>query len=181
MSQHHLEEYFKQNREAFDQAVPSLKVWADIDNQLDEKFKPRRPIKMYLRIAAAVLVLVIAGAGVLTTITQQKTDTVATLPPDAKEAVSFYQQKFQQKHAQLVGLPHDVLINVDADLEEIDTFLEEVEKEVENAPKGAEAGIIEDLIKLHILRIQLLDRVLDRIQKEEPLDEKIVENESVSI
>ena len=177
MSQNHLEEFFKQNKEAFDDSTPSLKVWADIDNQLDYQFKQRSSLWKYMRIAAAILVLVTAG-GVLTTFMQGGEKAEIVLSPEIAEMESFYQQQFQKKYSQLVSLPHDAAI--DEDLGQIDVFMEEIKKELENAPKGSEERILQSLIKNYKLKIQLLDRVLDKIQHES-LEEKIVKNEGVSI
>lgn len=177
MSQNHLEEFFKQNKEAFDSSIPSLKVWADIDNQLDLKFKRQRPLWKYMRIAAAILVLVTVG-GILTNFIQGTQQTENILSPEVAEIESFYQQQFQKKYTQFVNLPHEV--DIDEDLDQIDVFMEEIKKELVNAPKGSEERIVQSLIKNYKLKIQLLDRVLGKIQHES-LEEKIVKNEGVSI
>jgi len=177
MSQNHLEEFFKENREAFDNSIPSLKVWADIDDQLDHKFKRQRPLLKYMRIAAAILVLVTTGS-ILMNFIQGGQKSELVLSPEIAEMESFYQQQFQKKYIQLVNLPHDVAI--DEDLDQIDVFMEEIKKELVSAPKGSEERILQSLIKNYKLKIQLLNRVLDKIQHES-LEEKIVKNEGVSI
>ena len=52
-----LEKFINQNRDQFDDKVPNLKVWADIEKRLDPPQAKRGSIKRMLSIAASVLIL----------------------------------------------------------------------------------------------------------------------------
>ena len=178
MPRDQIEEFITQHREDFDDAIPSLKVWADIDSQLEkQKTFRRKNTWMYTRIAAAVVFLLISGGVVGSFISGASAETVA-LSPEIEEMEAFYSQQYQKKYAQLTSIPHDASIL--SDLGQVDVFLEELKQELAEAPKGSEERIIENLIKSYQLKIQILDRVLERIQNEET-EEKTEKNESISI
>jgi uncharacterized membrane-anchored protein YhcB (DUF1043 family) len=178
MPQDRLEEFIVVHRKDFDDAIPSLKVWAEIDSHLD-KVKPmrRRKAWMYTRIAAAVVFLLIAGGVIGNFITADKNQPVA-LSPELQEMEAFYSQQFQKKYAQLTSLYQDETI--ENDLSQVDVFLEELKQELATAPKGSEERIIENLIQSYQLKIQILDRVLERIQNDQT-EEKIETDERKSI
>lgn len=174
-----LEEFVNQHRNDFDDAIPSLKVWADIDNQLDKQQKSFKKRKLWIvsRVAAAVVFLLISG-GVIGSFIGGNTNETAALSPEIQEMEAFYSQQFQKKYAQLTSMPHDAsIVN---DLGQVDVFLEELKEELAKAPKGSEERIIENLIESYQLKIQILDRVLERMQNDQT-EEKTQENESISI
>ncbi len=178
MPQDHLEEFIIRHREDFDGAIPSLKVWAEIDNQLEKQVPFRRKkVWMYSRIAAAVVFLLIAG-GVIGNFITADTNQPVALNPELQEMEAFYSQQFQKKYTQLTSLYHDE--SIENDLGQIDVFLEELKQELAKAPKGSEERIIENLIQSYQLKIQILDRILERIQNDQT-EEKIKTDERKSI
>ena len=110
MPQDRLEDFIIQHRENFDDAIPSLKVWADIDSQLTkQKSSGRRKIWMYLRVAASVMFLLMTG-GVVGNYLSTDHKEVAALNPELQEMEDFYSQQFQKKYAKLTSMPHDAAI-----------------------------------------------------------------------
>lgn len=165
MPQDRLENFIIQHREDFDDAIPSLKVWADIDSQLaKQKSSGRRKIWMYSRIAASVVFLLMIG-GVVGSYLSTDHKEVAALNPELQEMEDFYSQQFQKKYAMLTSMPHAA--DIENDLGQVDVFLEELKQELAKAPKGAEERIIENLIKSYQLKIQILDLVLERMQNDQ--------------
>lgn len=172
MQQNDLEQFIQGNRDAFDDARPSLKLWADIERELEqEKATPvvsiRRKTSWY-RIAAAVLVLLtVGGIGghYLGRQSVQPSDTMALIEqvaPDFVEMEQYYNQQIQQRYAQLTTYQSDP--QLDADLAQIDLAMEELRAELENVPPGREEQVVQELIATYRIKLQILERVLESIQ-----------------
>ena len=166
MQRDNLERFIMANREDFDQAVPSLKVWAEIDKELEHKGRAPRSIKRILRVAAAVAVLLITGALGGNFLNQQQKQNVASvlndISPQINELEQYYNSQFEEKYQQLVRYQHHQAIQ--PDLEQLDQVLEELKKELVEAPEGSEEQIVNNLIRTYQIKIQILERVLEKIQ-----------------
>ncbi len=168
MKNDQLEKFILDNREAFDDAVPSLDVWAAIDCEVHPGPKVRWKVWKTLRIAAAVAVLLVIGAVggryLSQPLSQNIADIIQDVNPEFLEAEQFYQGQIQQKVAQLTGFDgkEDVL----ADLKQLDQVQKELKKELQNAPKGKEQEIVETLIQNYQIKIAILERVLERVNQE---------------
>ena len=172
MQQNDLEKFIQGNRDAFDDARPSLKLWADIERELEqEKATPVVPIRRktsWYQIAAAVLVLLtVGGIGghYLGRQSIQPTDTMALIEqvaPDFVEMEQYYNQQIQQRYAQLTTYQSDP--ELDADLAQIDEAMDELRAELENVPPGREEQVVQELIATYRIKLQILERVLESIQ-----------------
>lgn len=178
----HLESFIEANREAFDHAWPGLQVWAEIDRQISGKAQKRSPLSVVriLRVAAAVLVLLVCGGVIgayLSGAGQQPTEIAAVeeVSPDLAEMIKYYNEEIDQKFARLARYPE--VASVKADLSQIDEAMEELKQELANAPKGKEAEIVSNLIKSYQLKVQILERVLERLQDVNGGPPKTADNE----
>lgn len=167
--QDNLEQFIRANREAFDDERPSLKVWADIDRVLEQKKSGGFQLRRILQSAAAVLLLLVAGAlighqfsrGVQETTTAE---TLARISPELAELEAHYNQQIDQKFARLANYPERETVK--ADLAQIDETMEELRNEIMKAPAGMEEEIVRNLLRSYQLKVQILERVLERIQGE---------------
>jgi len=161
-----LEKFTRAHRADFDQAVPSLKVWAGIDQAIPEK-SARPSLRWYsLRIAAAVAILLTIGglAGSYLTRAQQYNSTVAILQettPEYFETEQYFQGQIDQRIQQLTSYHPDT--QVLEDLEQLDQAMRELKQELRKAPEGQEELIVEQLIRNYQTKIAILERVLDKI------------------
>ena len=65
-----------------------------------------------------------------------------------------------------------------ADLEQLDLTMQELRQELLRAPKGQEEQIIENLIRSYQTKVQILERVLERVQStQQPNTLKPLDNE----
>ncbi|MCP3931308.1 MAG: hypothetical protein GY705_19660 [Bacteroidetes bacterium] len=171
-----LEKYIIENREAFDSAVPNLKVWADIDEQLSRKSARRIPIRRILSIAATIVVLLVAGAAAGSYIANgqqgEEITSLADVSPEYAELEQHYDQQIKEKTGQLAVYNHDK--TVDEDLQQIDNVMDELLLELQNAPEGQEEQIISNMVKNYQAKIDILERVLERIQS---INQKSVKTE----
>lgn len=189
MHQDSLEKFINDNRESFDDAYPSLKSWAVIEQSLTEQKVKQLTSRRLLKIAAAVLMIFTAGGLIgsyLTQATQAQPSVLATILPDISpelvELEQHYLEQIEEKSAQLASFPQDQ--EVVGDLQFIDEAMEELRLELEVAPKGAEEQIITNLIRSYQIKVKILERVLERIGSETPNSEPVVKkkkNNEISI
>lgn len=173
MQKNDLEQYIQDNREAFDDGYPSLKLWAAIENELEDKEKPpvrqlrvRRP---WYQIAAAVAVLLTLGglggaylsqSGNNNQTAQMVLDEVA---PEFSEMEDYYNQRIQERYVQLTSHTQDP--EIDADLAQLDQAMLELRAELAEAPPGREDQIVQQLMESYRLKLMILERILDRIEE----------------
>ena len=168
----HLEKFIQENREAFDNATPDLRVWATLNQGLDEavlvpQVAPQaKVIRMpifanKLRIAASVAGLLLSGIAIGFFVkSSQKTTTLASISPEYGEMEQYYQQQIEKKTKQLVSLKN--VEEVKIDLSHIDTVMEELRNELTNAPKGSREQIIKNMITSYKNKVDILEQVLEK-------------------
>ena len=185
MQSDHIEQFIQENREAFDTEIPSLKAWAAIDQSLglqEKRSAKRIAIWKTMRVAAAVIALLVCGGLVGSYMTRiQLGDTPANLAqisPEYAELEQFYQTQIQDKYNQLVSYDQEDVVN--PDLNQLDEIMEELRSELANAPEGSEEQIIENLIQSYQTKVDILERVLERIQISNPKTIK-TEDDEISI
>lgn len=179
-----LEKFIQQNRESFDDQIPSLKVWAAVDRAANKKEARRLQLWKNLRIAAAVTVLLIAGglAGSYITQVNQGNSATAILQetaPEYFEMEQFFQGQINEKVNQLVSYDPDA--QVLDDLDQIDQAMQELKQELSTSPKGQEKEIVESLIQNYQLKIAILERVLSKMETTMPTKTIKKEDDEISI
>lgn len=175
----HLENFIQENREAFDSATPDLRVWAMLNQRLDEtvlvpQVAPQaKVIRMpiftnKLRMAASVAGLILSGIAIGFFIkSNQQTTTLASISPEYGEMEQYYQQQIDKKTKQLVSLKNAE--EVKTDLSQIDTAMEELRNELTNAPKGSREQIIKNMITSYKNKVDILERVLETKAETAPI------------
>lgn len=165
MAQDNLERFILSNREAFDDDVPGLRVWANIERQLPPERSNRFSLLKISKIAAAILVLISFGAflGIYFTGGNQLSSIaqIDDINPELIELERFYQKEIQEKINVLVSYEQDP--GVIEDIEQLDNTMKELKNELSIAPDGKEEEIIENLIKTYQTKIFILERVLSRL------------------
>lgn len=183
-----LEHFITENRAAFDTQIPSHRVWTAIDKTLHPSQQRKLgvvSIMRVVRIAAAVLLLLGAGAmaGIYFSNNQiQNTNKVASLEdvsPEYAEMVEYYNSEINEKVRQVSMYSEgDPVLR---DLEAIDETIKELEVELQRVPKGAEDKVILNLIKTYQIKVEILERVLNRIQQSNDTDKINSEDDEISI
>lgn len=185
-----LTSFIQSNRDAFDEATPSFRVWSEIDQALHPQEKQRLAsvinIRRVLSIAASVLLLLAVGAasGIYYMKNQlQEAATVASLEeisPEYAEMVRYYNEQIDEK-ARLVSQQSKDKTVLE-DLKAVDKARAELEAELQKAPKGAEEQIVANLIKSYQIKLDILERVLERIQSaKKDSTKQNLEDDEVSI
>ena len=183
MQSDQLEQFILGERDAFDSAVPGLKVWGEISKELDQRKKRRLTIWRVCSAAAAVVFLLTCGALIGEHYTKQQfaEASLENVAPQYAALEKQYQQEINQKYQQLVSYNHTGL--VEGDLAQLDEVMAELKEELLVAPRGKELEIAESLLKSYKAKVEILQIVLDRLQTTNPDAQKqeIDEEEEVSI
>ena len=169
-----LEKFVTEHREEFDTDIPSLKAWRGIEKELDakeQKAANRFSRWRTMRIAAAVVLLLITGGLIGSFITQsqyQPSNAVAAIDlndiaPELEEMEAYYQSQVQEK-VQMLASYEENDAGLLEDLEELDAWREELKADLIDAPEGSEEEIISDIIRSYQTKIEILEHVLSRIQ-----------------
>jgi uncharacterized damage-inducible protein DinB len=173
MQNNDLEKYIKNNRDAFDDAYPSLRLWAAIESELGEETAPpvrqrqmqaRRP---WYQIAATVAILLSLGGIGGAYLNQQSQVTTAQqvleeVAPEFSEIEQYYNQRIHERYVQLTSHTQDP--EIDADLAQMDQAMLELREELAHAPPGREDQIVQQLMESYRLKLLILERILERIE-----------------
>ncbi len=173
MQKNDLEQFIQDNRDAFDDARPSLKLWAAIEKDLEGEeapaanIHPLRSRRPWYQIAASVVILLSVGAfggAYLTKQSNQPTaqDLIEQVAPEFGEMEVYYNQRIEENYARLTTYTQDP--EIDADLAQVDQAMQELRQELENAPPGREEQIVQQLIDSYRLKLEILERILEQIE-----------------
>ncbi len=180
MKRDQLEQFISDHREAFDSELPSLKVWAEIDLRVNRRSR-RRALWHYAQIAAAIALLLTVGAIIGTRIptTSQPSATaiLKEVAPEFLEMEQYYNQQIDTKIQQLAN--YEPGESVLYDLEQLDATMAELKAELAEAPKGQEAQIVANLIKTYQTKIAILERVLERLELQQPTPQNLERNATI--
>ena len=179
MKNDNLERFIRDHREEFDDAIPSLSVWAGIDRSLDRKQGLRYRLHL-LKVAASVTLLLVAGAMIGSYLTAWQAGLSASakiedIAPEFVEMERYYQQQISEKVQTLAAYSEEP--SVMRDLDQVDLVVEELKSELKNAPEGSEEQIIANLILSYQAKLEILERVLNRVQMHNKRKLKPLNNE----
>lgn len=173
MKMDNLEQFIRDNREAFDTAVPSLKIWAALDKKLPQpaiqKEAKRISIRRFLSMAAAVTLLIGFGVGIgfsLAPSPDQGVVTLSDLSPEYAEVEEYYSTQVNNKLARLANYKAttpDIQADL-ADVAELDQWMQDLQKELSIVPKSKEEAVVNDIIDLYKTKVAILEKLLDSIQ-----------------
>jgi len=186
-----LEEFIQKNRDAFDDAVPSLDVWAAIDKQLSVQATPSslttkneqkgriRRLRRISTIAASVVILLAIGAILGRQIQSDPLDHFAaddSVLREVEDMRHYYEAEIENKEAQLVR--YNESSTVTPDLEQIDEQLKELMQEMKEVPAGSEEQVINAMINNYQTKIAILEKVLNSLSNKNEKNNKTLDNET---
>src|SRR5690606_10880098 len=95
------------------------------------------------------------------------------------EAQKHYQAEYAQKKAELAQYVHDP--EVDKDLQEMDRMFEELSAELHSASRPNKSELINAMIQGYRTRIDLLERILKKIEEGQNVKPSTLDDENVKI
>ncbi len=179
-----LEDYIRENREAFDDAVPSLKVWAAIDKELStqphsdtDTQQTGRSISLWRIVTIAASVVLLLGVGaILGSQLSSGNGIEETLASDSEisreveDMKSYYETQIKSTEAKLVH--YNERKNIAPDLEQIDEHLEELAEELKSVPAGSEEQVINAMINSYQAKAAILEKVLENLENKKGQNNK---------
>jgi hypothetical protein len=170
-----LERFIRDNRDDFDRELPSLEVWSKIDRKVGGG--PGKVVRLTRRritaYAAAAVILLGIGIFVGTQYQKQNIPVVATitgeeapLPKQFVEVEDFYRHQYEEQVQQLASYQVDPTFK--EDLKQFEDVMNELKTELAKAPKGNEDRIISAIIQNYQMKIDILKRVQERLEKINP-------------
>lgn len=180
MKMDNLEQFIRDNREELDTAVPSFKLWAEIDKKLPQQTESA-PLKVqqfaqapvakiislrkFMSMAAAVVLLIGFGVGIGFHLAPQNGEIVelSDISPEYAEVEEYYDEQVRNKLAKLASYKA-TSPEIKADLKELDTWMKDLQKELSIVPKGKEEALVNDIIDLYKTKVAILEKTLESIQ-----------------
>lgn len=162
-----LEDFIKENREAFDQLEPSEKVWEQISKS---KHKPQKVsmVNYLLRVAAVVTIAVIITVIVAKTgIFNSEEKEMLTEDPELRELIeaeAFYASQVNEKMDEIrkcYDTFPEIKEEVETDLTELQEMYEVLKIDLKDNISKKE--VIEAMIENNRFRLKMVDEVLDQI------------------
>lgn len=173
-----LENFVRENREGFDYKAPPADLWAKVETGLPAKQRRIIPWRK-LSIAAGFLILLgIVGTWSYNQGMQQGTiNSLAEISSELGEVEKHYQTEIKNKMTLLAAYNKED--EVKGDFKEMEEFLNELKLDLKDTPKNEREVVIQAMIANYQSRVDLLERVLDRLQQNST--KKISKDETKSI
>jgi outer membrane murein-binding lipoprotein Lpp len=184
-----LQEFIRKNRAAFDDANPREELWQSLERRLDRQtdFQPAsrpnrsrehrtvpglvRPWHRFrLAAAAAALVLLGTAAGRYYAENSSRPDSLGDVSPEYAELEIFYRMEIHRRSKVLAASHQDRTL--EADLAELEQRYEDLRRELPAASPEAAELVIQAMIANYQIRINLLETVLEKIQRTADSDQK---------
>lgn len=157
-----LEKFIKNNRAEFDSSNPDPGLWNAIDDRLPRKEAKRLTIWKLTSVAAVGLVLILSGVIVGMSMSDNNMESTAEYM-EYREAQQYYNMQLQQRVSALSQYTYDPTI--DDDLGELQEVYNELTTELEDGMEPNKNDIIQALIQNYQTRVNLLERVLERLEE----------------
>ena len=172
-----LEKFIRENRSAFDTEVPTLKVWANIDKQIDKRPRPKIVWIRRLAAIAAVAILAVTACviGFNMGTASAEARSLADISPEHAEMETYFNDQIQKKMAKLVSYKQDGFVQ--SDFQELDAIYEDLKQELLKAPAGNEEQVIQAMINNYQTKIDILEKVIEKVQTTGQTNLKTEENE----
>jgi hypothetical protein len=170
MKEDKLKKYIDDHRDDFDQDIPPSGVWTAIEKQIQSKRKKRGIIQFLpavLKVAASVLVLLSAGAGIGVYMVKKKDFTYAIHDPanrkEYREASSYFASQIDNKLNELQQYkPGESVLK---DLNNIDQVSAELKLEIVKNPDQDQDMLVQEMIKQYQQKLSVLNKILDKLHE----------------
>ena len=157
-----LEKFVRNHRAEFDSSNPDPGLWNAIEDRLPQKEAKRFSIWKLTSVAAVGLVLVLSGVIVGMSMNDDNVKSTAEYM-EFREAEQYYNMQLQQRVSALSEYNYDKTI--DDDLNDLQEVYNELTTELEDGMEPNKNDIIQALIQNYQTRVDLLERVLERLEE----------------
>lgn len=167
-----LETFIRQNREAFDSALPDPGIWTGIESA-NRPASPRLKVHWHrhlLRAAAAILLLLVGvGLGICYS---HRVDLPASsdgmalgeVSPEYAELEAYYKRDIAVKREKLATFTANRSSDVEADLQQLDQVMGELRQDLAGVPPGNREQVVRAMIENYKAKAAILQRVLEYLE-----------------
>ncbi|MEP7266065.1 MAG: hypothetical protein ABI844_00460 [Saprospiraceae bacterium] len=176
MSNDKLKKFVENHRSEFENDIPSLKVWANIEKALPASIsqKPhtgRTIAFQIMKIAAGVCILLMTGAGAGIYMNQAKYGEAASISNmyernEYMEAKTYFTNQIDAKINELekYNTDHDLM----KELQQIDQVSTELKMEILKNPDQDQDLLIKQMIKQYQQKLSTLNKILQKLEENHP-------------
>jgi hypothetical protein len=172
-----LEDFIRQNSEAFDDQEPHRSIWNKIETQLDHSHSistKGNVIRWPYMVAAACSILLV-GLVVGVYFGEHKIPSgdqyVDLKMSQLKQAEEFYTQQVSSKLNTIKD--QEVKINAEMELKQLDEVYEQLRIELSKSENANLDVIISAMIKNHKTKSEILELILEKQKNQNPKNEKL--------
>ncbi len=162
-----LEEFIKNNRDSFDDELPSGDLWEKIEAKLENKtVRPLTRIRIISAIAA-MLAIALISAFLINHSHHQGMKVTNKLDPEMQELLeteAYYASMVNGKMNEIEKCYHiypELKTDIEADLQQLDLMYRELRNDLNDNFYNRE--VIEAMIQNNRVRLEMVDRVLKQI------------------
>jgi len=156
-----LDDFIKEHKKEFDTDRPSMALWSKIELELDKK-KKKDPIslRVWLSIAASVIVLLAIGLLTINPIKNDRMSVADVSPVYAKKEVKFCSLIEQKRDSLQIfeGANPELYRQFDADLQKVNKTYEGLRKDLATSPN--QQLVVKAMIKNLEIQLQLVSQQL---------------------
>ncbi len=159
-----LEEFIHKNRNAFNDAYPSLKIWSDIEKDLDRSEGGYRKGSSWIKnLLTGLVVIAVSAALVLFIILKPKASVEKNFLFAELESMEHYYELEVGKMIKNVG--NDINILENPDLQEIEKSIAEIKEELGDIPEGSEELALKALFESYHTKLFIIERILENYEQ----------------
>lgn len=185
-----LEKFIQENRADFDRNYPSSAVWDRIADELDKREYRHQPrIYTIMRLAAAIVLILAVGfvIGMYSFSPDQEQQMMVNMGPETyqryQDINNYYTHQVSSKMHEVQNLKGGTLngdsASLGEDLQQLDAIFTELKQELMNNHEADEEKIIDAMIMNYQTKLEILERVADKLKKQPSTQQK--DNETVDI
>ncbi len=170
MSKDKLEQFISEHREEFDQELPGLHLWNEIDTQLHPKVRKGK-WQIATRAVAGVALFLVAGYFIWgqlysphTLVNQAPISQIAEHNPELSEITEFYSNKINKNMSRLAALGHHDA-DLYRDMKQMENMYDTLRVEWLKNPHKSDEQLVNAMIANFQHRSMLLDNVIHHLER----------------
>lgn len=177
-----LEKFIVENRDKFNENLPSPDVWDNISKELKEEKSKRFSIRKFLGAACAAIGLILLGIwfGVSFQVDDMDQAISDSSFKDYRQTEQYYSLQVKNYMQQIED--QDTKSNIEEDLEQLDEVYQELRDELISEEIKNQDVIINAMIQNYQVKIGMLEKILEKTKEKEFIkDLKSKDDEKISI
>ena len=158
-----LESFINQNREAFDDRIPRPELWERVQSEIKPSARRFRIGRSFWAIAAGILIVIMASGAIGYHFGGKNLSDPDPQIAELEVAREYYQGQVKTRLAKLARLDHNSMVV--QDIQEMDVFIDELRRELDEAPPQEIPELVNAIIDNYQAKIDILETVLSKLEE----------------